>query len=90
MLAKAPREHVRCIKSADGVKKYFLNVVNNLPVLVFSIRNVSEGVRQEAQVAKTCVFCLIYDGYGFIKYFSRIRTEHDPLTITDPTKIKKM
>jgi hypothetical protein len=59
-LAKATREHFRCIKSADGVKKYFLSVVNNLPVLVFSITNVSEGVRQEAQVAKACVFPLKY------------------------------
>jgi len=60
VLAKAPREFVRYIKSADGVKKYFLTVVNNLPVLVFSITNVSEDIRQEAEVAEACVFPLKY------------------------------
>jgi hypothetical protein len=59
-LAKVLSEPALITKSSDGVKKYFLTVVNNLPVLVFSITNVSEDIRQEAEVAEACVFPLKY------------------------------
>jgi hypothetical protein len=58
-LAKVPCEVVK-IPPHKFDQQIFFERFNNLPVLVFPITNVSEGVRQEAQVAKACVFPLKY------------------------------